>query len=75
MSKITNQVFDENGIEHHFTKVKFSSMLNQKKRMFGDYQEMRCRNINQVSFTTALDKSKKTFCLQSQILYEDQNTK
>ena len=74
MSKITNQVFDENGIEHHFTKVKFSSMLNQKKRMLGDCQEVKCRNISQVSFTKALDQSEKHLFLQSQMLYEYQNT-
>ena len=60
-----NQVFDENGIEHHLTKVKFSSILNQKKRMLGDCQEMKCRNISQVSFKTALDQSEKHFFPQS----------
>ena len=61
MSKITNQVSDENGIEHHCIKVKFSSMLNQKKRMLGDCQKVKCRNISQVNFLTVLDQSEKHF--------------
>ena len=36
MNKITKQVFDGNSIEHYLTKVKFSSILNQKKRMLWD---------------------------------------
>ena len=73
MNKITKQVFDGNSIEHYLTKVKFSSILNQKKRMLWDCQEVKYRSISQVSFITALDQSEKHFSLQSQILYENRN--